>query len=67
MSRQEVTAEQVASAADGLQRDGERVTIEAVCARLDGASVNAVHKHLTAWRVRNAKPCLLYTSDAADE
>ncbi|SEO53559.1 replication region DNA-binding N-term [Duganella sp. CF517] len=56
MSRQEVTAEQVASAADGLQRDGTRVTIEAVSALLDGASVNAVHKHLTAWRARNAKP-----------
>lgn len=56
MARQEVTAEQVASTADGLQRGGERVTIEAVCALLDGASVNAVHKHLTAWRVRNAKP-----------
>jgi hypothetical protein len=56
MSRQEVTAEQVAAAADELQRDGTRVTIEAVCEALDGASVNAVHKHLTAWRAHNAKP-----------
>nr|WP_315400303.1 DNA-binding protein [uncultured Duganella sp.] len=56
MSRQEVTAEQVASAADELQRGGAKVTIEAVCGRLDGASVNAVHKHLTAWRASHAKP-----------
>ena len=56
MSRQEVTAEQVASAADELQRDGTSVTIEAVCERLDGASVNAVHKHLSAWRRAHAKP-----------
>lgn len=56
MSRQEVTSDQVASAADSLQGDGKRVTIEAVCALLDGASVNAVHKHLTAWRLRHAKP-----------
>lgn len=56
MSRQEVTSDQVASAADSLQSDGKRVTIEAVCALLDGASVNAVHKHLTAWRLRHAKP-----------
>ena len=56
MSRQEVTSGQVAEAADSLQNDGKRVTIEAVCELLDGASVNAVHKHLTAWRVEHAKP-----------
>lgn len=56
MSRQEVTSGQVAEAADSLQNDGKRVTIEAVCELLDGASVNAVHKHLTAWRVAHAKP-----------
>ncbi len=56
MSRQEVTPGQVAAAADNLQNDGKRVTIEAVCEMLDGASVNAVHKHLTAWRRAHAKP-----------
>ena len=56
MSRQEVTPGQVAAAADSLQNDGKRVTIEAVCEMLDGASVNAVHKHLTAWRRAHAKP-----------
>lgn len=56
MSRQEVTSDQVAAAADSLQNDGKRVTIEAVCELLDGASVNAVHKHLSAWRVAHAKP-----------
>jgi chromosome segregation ATPase len=56
MSRQEVTPGQVAAAADSLQNDGKRVTIEAVCEMLDGASVNAVHKHLSAWRRAHAKP-----------
>lgn len=56
MSRQEVTSDQVAEAADSLQNDGKRVTIEAVRELLDGASVNAVHKHLSAWRAAHAKP-----------
>ncbi|HWW72598.1 MAG TPA: DNA-binding protein, partial [Duganella sp.] len=56
MSRQEVTSDQVAAAADSLHNDGKRVTIEAVCEVLDGASVNAVHKHLTAWRLEHVKP-----------
>ncbi len=58
MTRQEVTSEQVAEAADGLQNRSQRVTIEAVCEALGGASVNAVHKHLSAWRLANAKPAV---------
>lgn len=56
MTRLEVTSDQVAEAADGLQKRGQRVTIEAVCEALGGASVNAVHKQLSAWRLANAKP-----------
>jgi hypothetical protein len=56
MARQEVTFDQVAEAADRLQSDGQRVTIEAVGDLLDGGSVNSIHKHLTDWRARNAKP-----------
>lgn len=56
MPRQEVTSEQVAEAAERLQGDGERVTIEAVAELLDGASINSIYKHLADWRARNAKP-----------
>ena len=58
MPRQEVTSDQVAEAADRLQSDGQRVTIEAVAALLDGASINSIYTHLADWRARNAKPAV---------
>jgi vacuolar-type H+-ATPase subunit I/STV1 len=56
MTRQEVTSDQVATVAESLQSDGKPVTLDAVSGLLDGASLAAVHKHLTAWRVSRAKP-----------
>jgi DNA repair exonuclease SbcCD ATPase subunit len=56
MTRQEVTYEQVAAAADSLQNDSQRVTLDGVSGLLGGGSLADVHKHLTAWRVGHAKP-----------
>jgi vacuolar-type H+-ATPase subunit I/STV1 len=56
MTRQEVTSDQVAAAAESLQNDGRRVTLDAVSVLLEGASPASVHKHLTAWRAGHAKP-----------
>ncbi|MBJ7312796.1 DNA-binding protein [Rugamonas sp. CCM 8940] len=58
MAGQEVTFDEVAAAANSLQNDGKRVTIEAV-SDLFGAAAAApasVHRHLTAWRASSAKP-----------
>jgi chromosome segregation ATPase len=67
MPRQEVTFDQVAAAADRLQSDDQRVTIEAVGELLDGASVNSIHKHLTDWRARNTKPPEALKLDIPDD
>jgi len=63
MTRQEVTSDQVAAAADGLQNDGKPVTLEAVSTLLEGASLAAIHQHLTAWRVSHASPAELPKMD----
>lgn len=56
MAGQEVTFDDVARAAAGLQEDGEAVTIEAVQDYLGEGSPNAIFKHLAAWRAANVKP-----------
>jgi len=56
MTRQGVTFDEVAAAADSLQNDGKRVTIEAVCDFLDTGSLTTIHKHLTVWRASRATP-----------
>jgi len=56
MTRQEVTFDDVAAAAGSLQGDGKPVTIEAVSSALGGASVTAIHAHLSQWRASHAKP-----------
>jgi DNA repair exonuclease SbcCD ATPase subunit len=63
MTRQEVTSDQVAAAADGLQNDGKPVTLEAVSTLLEGASLAAIQQHLTAWRVSHASPAELPKMD----
>jgi hypothetical protein len=63
MPRQEVTSDQVAAAAEGLQNDGKPVTLEAVSTQLGGGSLSAIHQHLTAWRVSHAKPAELPKMD----
>lgn len=56
MAGQEVTFDEVAAAAARLQNDGEPITIEAVREVLDAGSTNAIHKHLTLWRIHHAEP-----------
>jgi len=56
MAGQEVTLDEVAAAAARLQNDGEPVTIEAVRDVLGSGSTNAIHKHLTLWRIHHAEP-----------
>lgn len=56
MAGQEVTFDDVARAAAGLQEDGEAVTIEAVQDFLGEGSPNAIFKHLAAWRAANVRP-----------
>ncbi|WP_296953050.1 DNA-binding protein [uncultured Massilia sp.] len=55
MADQDITYDDVAAAAAGLQDDGSPVTLEAVRAVV-GGSPNAVYKHLSAWRLATAKP-----------
>ncbi|UTY56542.1 DNA-binding protein [Massilia sp. erpn] len=56
MASQELTFEQVAAAANGLESEGQQVTIEAVSGVLDAASPIAIHPHLRAWRASRAQP-----------
>jgi chromosome segregation ATPase len=56
MAGQEVTFDDVARAAESLQKDGEALTIEAVQDFLGEGSPNAIFKHLAAWRAANVKP-----------
>lgn len=55
MAREEVTFEEVAAAAAGLQKDGEPVTVEAVRDILGEASANVVYRHLALWRAHEAE------------
>jgi len=58
MAAEEVTFDQVAKAASGLQDAGESVTLDAVRAALDADGVQAtagtVYKHLADWRAAHA-------------
>jgi cell division protein FtsB len=56
MARQEVTLDDVSEAAAGLQSEGKPVSIEAVREALGTGSINAIHKHLSAWRAQHLKP-----------
>jgi len=56
MAGQEVTFDEVAAAAARLQNDREPVTIEAIRDVLGGGTTNAIHKHLTVWRLHHAEP-----------
>lgn len=56
MSRQEVTFDEVSTAATGLQNDGEQVSIDSVREVLGAGSPHAIHKHLATWRASQPKP-----------
>lgn len=56
MVRDEVTYDEVATAATSLQDDGTPVTIDAVRGALGTGSPNAIHKHLLVWRASHARP-----------
>lgn len=56
MADQDITYDEVAAAAAGLQGDGQPVTLEAVRAVVGNGSPNAVYKHLAAWRASHSKP-----------
>lgn len=56
MADQDITYDEVAAAAAGLQDEGQPVTLEAVRGVVGHGSPNAVYKHLSAWRASNAKP-----------
>ena len=54
MPRQEVTLDEVTAAASGLRDEGKEVSLDAVREVLGGGSANTVHRHLAAWRGREA-------------
>jgi hypothetical protein len=56
MASQGVTFDEVAAAANSLESEGTRVTIEAVGGFLGTASLASIHQHLTAWRASRARP-----------
>jgi uncharacterized coiled-coil DUF342 family protein len=56
MARSEVTFDEVTAAANSVQNDGKRVTIDTVREFLGTGSPNTIHKHLTAWRASYARP-----------
>lgn len=56
MARAGVTFDEVAAAAEQLQRDGTAVTIESVSGALDTEASVSIHKHVAAWRSTQPKP-----------
>jgi len=56
MAGQEITFDEVAASAAGLQAQGQNVTVDAVRTALGGASASAVGRHLAAWRAEHAQP-----------
>lgn len=56
MEPQEVTFDDVAEAAENLQDEGQRVSIEAVRERLGNASLSDIQTHLAEWRAVHAGP-----------
>lgn len=53
---EEITYGEVAAAADGLEHDGLRATLESVRDALGSGSVAAIHRHLATWRAGHATP-----------
>lgn len=51
---EQVTFDQVAKAASGLQAAGEAVTVDAVRSELGGGSAGVIYKHLADWRAHHA-------------
>ena len=56
MASQGVTFDEVAAAANSLENDGKRVTIEALSGFLGTASLATIHQHLAVWRASRGKP-----------
>ena len=56
MADREVTFDEVAGAAAGLQADGQAVTVDAVRDSLAGGSASTIFRHLALWRANNVKP-----------
>jgi len=56
MAGQDITFDDVAASAAGLQAQGRSVTVDAVRSALGGASASAVGRHLAAWRAEHAQP-----------
>lgn len=54
MPRQEVTLDEVTAVATDLRNEGKEVSLETVRAALGNGSANAIHRHLAAWRGREA-------------
>jgi hypothetical protein len=66
MSGQEITFDEVATAADGLVDHGLPVTVSHLRASLPTAAVGALHQHLLAWRAAKAKPAAELPLDVPD-
>lgn len=63
MTSQEISFDQVAAAAVGIQNDGKRVTIVAVRDMLGSGSHTSIHTHLVEWRASQAEPAAALTAD----
>jgi hypothetical protein len=55
-ARQDVSFDEVSSAAISLRDDGKEVTVDAVRDFLGAGSPNAIYRHLAAWRASHVKP-----------
>lgn len=56
MARQDVTYEEVAAAASGLQSEGMDITIDAVRGVIGAGTPAGIYKHLAAWRAEHVRP-----------
>lgn len=54
MPRQEVTLDEVTAAATDLRNEGKEVSLDTVREALGTGSANTIHRHLAAWRGREA-------------
>lgn len=66
MAAQEITFDEVATAAQGLLKDGQPVTVGTLRGALATASVQSLHEHLRTWRAGQAQPAEVLNTDVPE-
>lgn len=67
MADQDLTFDDVAKAAERLQKNGKAVTLDAVRESLGNGSTNAIFGHLAEWRAANVKPSTVPKAELPDD